>query len=608
MKINIHNSSLLRAGEWRGLVLILSGLLISSQAVAVGTWTPLNNTAPGSVGLMLLLSDGTVMCAENPDDVFGDFGHSWFLLRPDVHGSYINGTWTRLASAIDNRLFYSSDVLRDGRVLVAGGEYGSGSAKAEVYDPLANTWTAAPVPVSLMDPTQQSPPLFPGIIDGFYDAISKILPNGNVLVAPVGVLYDFETLLYNPTLNTWSAGSNLLNSANQDECSWVKLPDDSILTIDFASQSSERYIPALNQWFNDAVVPVAMFDPGDELGAAFLLPDGRAFFLGGTGHTVFYTPSPLGGTNQGKWAQGPDIPSDGQGNPLVAQDAPAAMMVNGKILCAFGHNENNTTGGGSPSPAFFFEYDPVANSWTPAPAPGNSTPGSTDSCSTYQSNMLDLPDGTVLYCHFEQANAFYQAYGDQLYVYTPDGPPLADGKPTITSITQNPDGSYLLVGTGLNGISEGAAFGDDAQMNSNYPLLRLIDSNGNVTYARTFNWSSTSVMTGSQPVSTEFTAPVIGGQYSLVLVANGFASDPITFYGPLWVDFTANCATPLGTFNCEPIFGGPYPTLADAVTVVATGGTISIKPGSSTETMPLRITKPLTLKAPLGGPATIGLP
>src|ERR1035438_10099120 len=95
--------------------------------------------------------------------------------------------------------------------------------------------------------------------------------------------------------------------------------------------------------------------------------------------------------------------------------------------------------------------------------------------------MLDLPDGTVLYSHF----------GSDLYVYTPDLTPLAAGKPVINNIAANGDGSFTLTGTGLNGISAGAAYGDDAQMDSDYPLVRFTDGSGKVHYGRTFNWSST---------------------------------------------------------------------------------------------------------------------
>ena len=53
---------------------------------------------------------------------------------------------------------------------------------------------------------------------------------------------------------------------------------------------------------------------------------------------------------------------------------------------------------------------------------------------------------------------------------------MSAGKPVITSMSTNADGSYHLTGTGFNGISEGASYGDDAQMDSNYPLVRFEDA------------------------------------------------------------------------------------------------------------------------------------
>jgi hypothetical protein len=214
--------------------------------------------------------------------------------------------------------------------------------------------------------------------------------------------------------------------------------------------------------------------------------------------------------------------------------------------------------------------------------------------------MLDLPDGTVLYCHIEQGNLFYSSFGSQLYVYTPGGSPVAAGKPTINSITRNGDGSYHLTGTKLNGISGGAAYGDDLQMESNYPLVRLTDGSGNVIYARTYNWSSTGVQTGSAIVSTEFSsATIFPGNYNLQVVANGIASDSVFFQGQAWLDFTYAGLFEFGTF---PL---PFKTLAHAVSGVQNGGTITIKTAAnSTEIM--TITKPLTINA-IGGPSTIGV-
>ena len=136
--------------------------------------------------------------------------------------------------------------------------------------------------------------------------------------------------------------------------------------------------------------------------------------------------------------------------------------------------------------------------------------------------MLDLPDGNVLYSHF----------GTDLYVYHPTGSPVANAKPAISNITQNVDGPYHLVGTNLNGICEGAVYGDDAQMNSNYPLVKLKDGTGNVHYLRTYNWSSTGVRTGAALVTTEFTNSAVlpAGNYSLSVVANGVSSSAVPFF------------------------------------------------------------------------------
>jgi len=490
--INAEYATTLPGRRWLGVLLAVGGLLIPWRAMAVGTWTPLTHTAPSSVDLMLLLSDGTVMVQRS------GISSNWYRLTPDIHGSYVNGTWTTLAAMHDARLYFSSDVLPDGRVFVAGGEYGSAgihspnSETAEVYDPLANVWTS--LPSSGKD---------------FYDSVSKVLPSGNVLVAPV---YSGGTVIFNYKNNTWTNGPNFVRGTDQDEASWVRLPDDSILTIDPFGTNSERYIPSSNTWVNDGVVPVSLYDSFlFELGAAFLLPSGNAFFLGSTGHTALYTPT--GTTSPGTWTAGPNIPN-GQGTP----DAAAAMMVNGRILCAVSPTPTTNS---FPSPTSFYEYDPVSNAFTQANAPAG---GTTVNHPSYWTAMLDLPDGTVLYSEF----------GSLLYVYHPDGSPLAAGKPTITTITPNVDGSYLLTGTLLNGISEGAAYGDDWQMNSNYPIVRLTDAAGNVYYARTFNWSSTSVMTGTTPETTEFRLPtgLVAGTYSLVVVANGNSSAPVSFYTP----------------------------------------------------------------------------
>ena len=148
---------------------------------------------------------------------------------------------------------------------------------------------------------------------------------------------------------------------------------------------------------------------------------------------------------------------------------------------------------------------------------------------------------------------------------------MAAGKPAINTIQTNLDGSYRLTGTLLNGISEGAAYGDDAQMNSNYPLVRLTDATGRVYYARTRNWSSTGVNTGTNIESTDFVLPANfpAGIYGLVVVANGIASDPMRFiYSP-----DVLLVTPGTSFTFSGAEGGPFDASATVLTLTNIGAT-----------------------------------
>ena len=479
----------------RAFILFVLAMPLTSHGI--GTWTPIT-VAPGPIGLMLLLPDGTVMAHNS------GVSSTWYKLSPDSAGHYVAGTWSTRQAMHDTRLYYSSQVLKDGRVFVAGGEYGTGYRTGESFDPMTNKWTMAPS----ITPSQ-----------GISDACSEILPDGRVLVAPVSASPFLSTQIWDPATNTWTAGPSV--RGNQNEAVWVKLPDDSLLTVDIGSTNSERYIPSLNQWIADSTVPVALYDPyGFETGGGFMLPNGKAFFLGSLSHTAIYTPT--GNNSPGTWAAGPDIPG-----PSGTPDAPAVMLPNGKILCAV--SPVPTSASHFPAPVTFYEYDYISNTFTSVPTPT----GGTLNHAAYYGTMLCLPDGTALYADFNS----------QVYSYQPDGVPLAAGKPSVTTVTQNADGTFHIVGTQLNGISEGSSYGDDNQNNTNYPIVRLTSGGGTVYHARTFNWSRTSVQTGATPVSTEFAVPqtIPSGTYALRVIANGIASDPTTFnFTPILVNVPAS--------------------------------------------------------------------
>jgi hypothetical protein len=554
--------------------------LIAPGKAAASTFTAMTTPLPSgfSPGHMLLLSDGRVLVQQtgNFSSIYSNTlpgGNVWNILTPDGQGHYFDGTWsTNCASMHDTREYGATAVLTNGWVLIAGGEYGTGAATAELFDPQANggagSWTYINPPTFLLDPAT----------DAFIDSESVILPTGNVLVAPVNPSIYGGTLIYSPSANSWSAGGTN-DSFSSDEASWVKLPDDSILTVDPYGQNCQRYLPALNIWIEDQPTPTNMWSGnGGEIGASLLQTNGTVLYFSGENESEIYTQSPLGGTNFGSWAPGPNIP-----NNLVMRDAPAAMLANGKILLDFETATND-------KPSYIYEYDEDTQAFTLIHTNNHQI--------SDESSMLDLPDGTVLYNDT-----------GTVFVYQPDPSPITAGKPTIQSVSWKADGSLHLTGTLFNGISQGAMYGDEFQQDSNYPLVRFT-SGSSVYYGFSYNWGSTSVQTGSRIMTTEVAVPLavlnFPGQWSLQVVANGNASDGVTFYSPVWVDFNLDSEFQAGWYAF------PYYTLPQGVFAITNsypGGTIAIRgdvqPSIGHETVPYTISSPMTIIS-VSGPSTIG--
>ncbi len=480
------------------LSIVTAIILCSSQSHAQGVWHPIADSAPHyNNGVMLLMTDGTVL-VKNSSGSSDVYGRAWDKLTPDAYGSYIHGTWSTIAKMTDSRLYFSSQVLKDGSVYIAGGEYGTGRTRGERYYPQYDAWEEIALPVAT---------------DTISDANSEILDDGRVLQATViaGSDLSHHTYIYDPATTSYTAGPPTLGSDN--ESAWLKLPDNSILFMDIYASTAERYIPATHTWVSDANVPISLYDPyGFETGAAFMLPDGRGFFIGSVNNTAYYTPS--GSSAHGTWAIGPHIPDS-----LGAPDAAAAMMVNGHILCAFAHTPTSDSTVFQ-DPMSFYDFNYGLDSFTRIPAPNGMD---TIHAPSYNSNMLCLPDGSVLYGSLGS---------DKYYVYQPEGAPLAAGKPKIDSIIRigGTCDSFLAIGKGFNGITEGAAYGDDWQMSTNYPLVRL-SLNDAVYYAPTYNWTSTVVMRGNKPDTTVFVLPagMADLNYALKVVANGNPSDSVSF-------------------------------------------------------------------------------
>jgi hypothetical protein len=451
---------------------------------------------------MILLTDGRVMVQEEAQK-------HWHALAPDSNGSYVDGTWSTLKDMSFWRRYYASGVLKDGRVIIIGGEQSADvgdTNKGEIYDPVSDTWSPIPLP--------------PGW-STVGDAACSILPDSRIMI---GALSSPDCIIYDPATNSWMSAAAKAVRSNEE--TWVLLPDNTIVTIQcWDPYQTEKYIISSNTWKNEGALPVRIVDPVmHEMGPGMLMYNGKVIFFGsandqGHGKTVIYTP-PAFPTGTGTWVAGPDIPLVGR-QTMVSNDCPASLMPNGKVLVTAANFKQNDWG----SPVFFFEYDPASNTIAQAPTPVNNGvfpypqyPG------LYWSRMMLLPSGQVL----------FSASSKNVQCYTPDGGPQEAWRPTISAVI--PHGSpatdyYILKGTQLNGLSQANMYGDDCSTATNYPIVRLRNTLTNKIYfCRTYNFSTLGVATGLSLQSARFATPNIPyGEYDLCVIANGISSHCVSF-------------------------------------------------------------------------------
>ncbi len=485
-------------------------------------WTPLENPPPfGTPGTMLLESDGTVLVHNEPDNNTTGGTTDWWKLTPAANGSYIDGTWSQIASmpAGYTPLYFASAILPDGRMIVEGGEYIGENAvwsdEGAIYNPVTNTWASV------------APP--PGWTN-MGDAASDVLDNGTFMLQQ-----PCQTCLTNPDLTvddallnaktlTWTVIPATGKTDPNDEEGWTLEPDGKLLTLDlWAPGNTELFNPDTLSWSfaGSTAVGGSPIDPWPviEIGPQVEMPGGNVFVVGAGSSTQepptacttdASTATALYNYQAGTWSAGPQIPAiDGQ--EFDSADGPGSILPDGNVLFDVSACVYNT-------PTHFFVYDASSNTLTQIPDVPNAP-----NDSSYYTRFLALPNGQVL---FDDGSS-------QMEVYTADNTPNPAWAPSITSLSSTtlaPGGTYTVSGTQLAGLDQGAVYGDDVQDNTNFPLVRITNSvTGVVTYARTSNWTSVSVAPGTRS-STEFTLPpgTPAGPSTLVVVANGIASPPST--------------------------------------------------------------------------------
>jgi hypothetical protein len=473
-------------------------LLAVSLAAEAQTWTTLTHTPTSPLGTALLMTDGTVLAQGMATTGYAT--GTWYRLTPDSTGSYINGTWSTRATMPTgySPLYYASAVLPDGRLVTVGGEYNNNAEEetnlGAIYNPQTNKWTSITAPTGWTH---------------IGDAASVVLPNGTFMIGNCGVAgTECTNQTYQAQLNATTLTWTIIGAGNgkadqNSEEGWELLPSGDVLTVDvWDIKNSELFNPTTSTWSSAGSTGVTL--PSTqcvEIGPAVLRPDGTVFATGGTSNTAVYS------TSAGTWSTGPTVPSsDG------IEDGPAAILPDGNVLFDVGPTSPCYASGTK-----FYEFNGTTLTSVPSPIGAGSNP-------TYTGRMLVLPTGQVLFTNGSTT----------VQVYTPTGTYQSSWQPTIskvvTTLTHGTKNNKIQ-GTQFNGLSQGAMYGDDAQMASNYPLVRITNTaSGNVVYCRTHNHSTMAVATGSEKVLTAFDIPatIQTGPSTLVVVANGIPSNPVS--------------------------------------------------------------------------------
>jgi hypothetical protein len=467
---------------------------------AVLGWQDLTNPPPFNPGAMFLLTDGTVLVQDLGPTSVGTT--NWWRLTSDNSGSYVDGTWSQIASAPAGYAphAYASAVLPDGRLALEGGEQISGASvwsnHGAIYDPAANAWKTVAPPASGT-----------GDWASIGDAPGEVLADGRWLLGDSGSYTSADAIL-DPVTLKWSTTGGAGRIEGNAEAGFTLLPSGKVLSVDVlppacTTRTAETFDPATLAWSRAGTTPAPLVNCGDlsEIGPQLLMYNGKVFVEGATSATALYN------VTSGAWSSGPSFPVVA-GLQYNAQDSGAALLPDGKVLVAL-------NSGVFQPPTHFFLFD--GSSFTQVP--DNGTSSFLNNGNTY---MLVLPTGQVLY-----DTGLGPA---SLEIFTDPGSPNPAWAPTITSFpTKLATGvSYSLAGLQLNGLSDGAAFGDDYQSSTDYPLVQITnDGTGDVAYARTSGMTNRSIAPGASSC-TDFSLPsgIETGTSELRVVANGIASAP----------------------------------------------------------------------------------
>ena len=391
-------------------------------------------------------------------------GGTW---KPAERYNPATDSWASAGDLHEGRVFSTSLLLADGRVLVVGGL--ASIPSSEFYDESTNTWT------------ETAPNVVPRL-----QSTATLLQDGSVLVAggsSASTVYS-STELFDPSTNVWTAGSPM--SAPRTRAASVRLPDGRVLVCGGVQidppptttlASCERYDPASNTWSPTASLSQARADF-----KLFLLPNGKVLATGSGSvlQSELYDPT------TDAWAPGGTMLFEHQGGVF-------ASLPTGDVVAL---------GGVGPDVEL---YSWATDTWrkTGALAQPRQFAG-----------VAVLPSGWVLVNGGREPVTSSSLDSSEIYVEPPDVSavqPVIDPPGTLTAGQPfTLTGARFLGGTEANG-------GGSSSSPTNYPLVTLEPAGGGALTHLLF-----SDFTDGQ---VSLTAPAgLSGPYALTVAVNGISS------------------------------------------------------------------------------------
>src|SRR6266480_4139245 len=262
------------------------------------------------------------------------------------------GSWSAAAHLSTGRAEHAATLLKDGRVLVAGGFDGRGQplASAEIYNPRANSWQ----PTGTMSTPR-------------VDHTATLLPNGQVLIAggragpsPAGP-YLASTELYHPATNRWTVSAPMHQVRAGPTA--ILLKDGRVMVVGgFGStvedggalpspvSSAEIYDPRTNQWsITGPMVHTRLFP------SVAVLPVGRVLAAGGfDGRGQPLASAEIYNPNLNRW-------SPTRAMAKACDEATATVLTSSKVFVVGGEGR---LGSGNIPVACVELYDPKKDAWS----------------------------------------------------------------------------------------------------------------------------------------------------------------------------------------------------------------------------------------------------